>query len=92
MAFLDGIEDLLYVREFERHLEWLLSLAEAAESLPEDQSVTTVRLHTSADETDPPLLQEGMTVNTGETVKLPSNTLSVGDRVSFVVKGSLNLT
>lgn len=71
MAFLDGVDDLLLTREFERHYEWLLSLADTAGKSDQDQSAQTARLYTSVDETDPPLLREGMTLNTGETVRLP---------------------
>ena len=63
-SFLDGIDDLLYVREFERHYEWLLSLAEDAGKSAKDQSVVSVPQPTNVGVIDPPLQVEVMTTST----------------------------
>jgi hypothetical protein len=67
MAFLDGIDDLLYTRELGRHYEWLLSLAEDAEQSPAAQSATNARQGTSVGVTVPQQAREAMTVSTGAT-------------------------
>jgi len=67
MGFLDGIEDLLSVREFERHYKWLLSLAVDAGKSAKDQSAVIASTGMSVGETAHQRPSGVMTQNTGET-------------------------
>ena len=64
--WLEGVDNLLFVREMER---WLRNHAADAEQSSEVQSVTSAPAGMSVDAivTDPQLLSEVTTLNTGET-------------------------